>query len=85
MEENWLGRVKESRYAGRIHPDTFDVNDFEKVKHFKSIPKMKKIELYHDNNLVFGFEVFYHPDSTDAKKDIYYVGHHIGSHLTTSV
>ena len=46
-------------------------------------PQIKKIELYHDGNLVYGYEVFY--AGADASARLFQVGHHIGGHLTPAV
>ena len=66
----WSNSVKESNYLGRIHPDTYNFSDLPKLNQFKQIgiiPQMKKIEVYHDTRLVFGYEVTYEKLSETAK------------------
>ena len=41
------------------------------------LPQVTAIEIYHDNNLCFGYELFY--------QDGIQVGHHIGSHIHPEV
>eukprot|EP00347_Sterkiella_histriomuscorum_P020979 403335728 len=79
----WFSQLKETNFLGRIHPDTLIVNDAKKLKNLKVIPNMKKIDVYHDTRLVFGYEVTYQLPDQDNKK--FQVGHHIGSHLTAEV
>ena len=53
---------------GRIHPDTIIFNDSKKFKSLKAIPQMKKLDVYHDGRLVYGYEVFYAlPDQNNKR------------------
>ena len=74
MATNWKTAVKESPVAGKTHPDTFlAYTDIELLKmQFPDdqLPQIRAIEVYHDNSLVFGYEVFYQNNIQ--------VGHHIG-------
>ena len=87
MESTWKSTVKSSEKFGRTHPDTFIVSDTRNLdKGFTgaAVPVIKKIELYHDENLVYGYEIFYgNPDASTEK--LFQVGHHIGGHLTPAV
>ena len=40
MERQWLAKVKEAPYLGRIHPDTYEFSDIKKLSELDDIPQM---------------------------------------------
>ena len=76
----WKDLLKESNTAGKTHNDTFFVDDMPRLRTRvadKTLPKIESIELYHDDHLVYGFEVFYEGGIQ--------VGHHFGKLISAEI
>ena len=84
----WQSQVVETNTCGKKHGDTLDINDFNNLSRVLAqmgasgeIPRVKYVELYHDDHLVFGWEFVYQlRDGREVK-----TGHHITTGIHSEV
>ena len=76
----WKLLIRESNTCGKTHPDTITVNDLNNLKKRvpdNELPRIAAIEIYHDDHLVYGYEVTYAGGVE--------VGHHIAAQIHPEV
>ena len=71
----WKTDISHSDRIGESHDDTFYCDDSRLLINSpcNSVPRISKIDVYHDGEKLHGFQVFYFEDVE--------VGHHIGSEV----
>ena len=80
--KNWKDCIHLTDSIGPTHGDTVEggQNDIDSIKESitdDKLPQIKAIEIYHDDNLCFGFKIKYSGDKTGTR--------HYGSHAHGNV
>jgi len=64
-----LSALQKSGQFGGSHGDTKSFDDLEALG-WKETPVIKRVAIYHDNNLAFGLETEYENPSTHERKTL---------------
>lgn len=78
---NWQDLIVESDQPGKVHHDSQAFSDLDILRilepNEKKLPQISQIDVYHDTQLVFGFEIHYKNETK--------VGHHLAQNLHSEV